>query len=147
MFQSFKSTISIFVLILLLGGMVFLNTTSINAQNNDTSVQVENSTENPIIGEEKTYILIFGHRTIGNIDNSTKIVSSIVGNNIVKIAEEFVEEMSLAPNQQLKEQVDSIIDKGVNGLPCDNMLSTQEGKNVTVDCISSGNHIIWYIHY
>ena len=45
----------------------------------------------------KSKILIFEQRKIGNIDNSTKIVSSIVGHNIVKIAEEFVEEIDLSP--------------------------------------------------
>jgi len=40
-------------------------------------------------------ILIFGQRTIGNIDDSTKIVSSIVVHNLVKIEEEFLEEISL----------------------------------------------------
>ena len=36
-------------------------------------------------------------------------MSSIVGHNIVKIAEEFVEEIHLAPSQQLEEQVEGII--------------------------------------
>ena len=146
MFQSFKHLLFIFTLISLIGGTVFFNIPSINAQNNNTLTNVPNNTNNTPTNEQKTYILIFEHRTIGNIDNSTKIVSSIVGNNIVKIAEEFVEEMSLAPNQQLEEQVNNIIDNGVKGLPCDDTLTTQEGINVTVNCISSGSHVIWDIH-
>jgi hypothetical protein len=47
--------------------------------------------------------LIFGQRIVGNIDNSTKIVSSILGNNLIKIEEEFLEEISLASSQQLEE--------------------------------------------
>jgi hypothetical protein len=47
--------------------------------------------------------LVFGQRAAGNIDNSTKIVSSIVGNNLVKMKEEFLEEISLAPSQQLEQ--------------------------------------------
>jgi hypothetical protein len=59
---------------------------------------LQNATENTG-AEKKSYILIFGQRTVVNIDNSTKIVSSIVGNNLVKIEEEFLEEISLAPSQ------------------------------------------------
>lgn len=94
----------------------------------------------------KSKILIFEQRKIGNIDNSTKIVSSIVGHNIVKIAEEFVEEISLAPSQQLEEQVEDIIYNGTNGLPCNTSLTSQEGESVSVECISSENVVIWYIH-
>src|SRR4029079_3527180 len=91
---------------------------------------------------EKSYVLILGQRTIGNIDNSTKIVSSIVGHSIVKINEEFLEEISLAPNQQLENQVNKIIQDGLGG----DSLITQEGQKVSVDCISSKDAIIWYIH-
>lgn len=125
--------------------MVSFNYYNANAQNNASSLQLQNSTENSDT-EEKSYILIFGQRTIGNIDNSTKIVSSIVGHNLVKIAEEFVEEISLAPTQQLKEQVDKIIGDGLSGSSCGNSLTTQQGEIVSVDCISSGNIVIWYIH-
>jgi len=58
--------------------------------------------------QEKDYILIFRQKTGGNIDNSTKIVSSIVGHNLFKI-EEFLEEISLASSQQLEEQKDKIM--------------------------------------
>ncbi len=53
-----------------------------------------NPSSNPI-----NYILVFGQRTVGNIDNSTKIVSAIVGQNLIKIEEEFVEEISLAQSE------------------------------------------------
>lgn len=58
--------------------------------------------------QEKDYILIFRQKTGGNIDNSTKIVSSIVGHNLFKI-EEFLEEISLASSQQLEEQKNKIM--------------------------------------
>ena len=91
--------------------------------------------------------MIFGQRTVGNIDNYTRIVSSIVGNNSVKIEEEFLEEISLAPSQELEEQVNKIVNDGINGLPCNGVqLTTQQGENISVDCISSGNRIIWYIY-
>ena len=91
--------------------------------------------------------MVFGQRTVGNIDNSTRIVSSIIGNNSAKIQEEFLEEISLAPSQQLKEQVNKIVNDAINGLPCTGVsLTTQEGQNVSVDCISSGNKVIWYIY-
>jgi len=63
-----------------------------------SSSQLQNATKNTG-AEKKSYVLIFGQRTVVNIDNSTKIVSSIVGNNLVKIEEEFLEEISLTPSQ------------------------------------------------
>ena len=102
--------------------------------------------QSPTLQEEKNYILIFEHRIIGNVDNSTKIVSSIVGHNSVKIQEEFLEEISLAPSQQLEEQIEKIVNDGISGVQCDASLTTQEGETVEVDCISSGDHIIWHIY-
>ena len=126
-------------------GVSFIVTTSIvNAQNDTSSSQLQNATETG--AEKKSYILVFGQRIVGNIDNSTKIVSSIVGNNLVKIEEEFLEEISLAPSQQLEEQINKIVNDGINGSPCGVSLTTQQGENVTVDCISSGNKVIWYIY-
>ena len=110
-----------------------------NAQNTEESPT--STTE-----ENKNYILVFGQRTVGNVDNSTKIVSSIVGHNSVKIQEEFLEEISLAPSQQLEEQIGKIINDGINGAQCDSSLTTQEGETVKVNCISSGNSVIWYIY-
>ena len=134
------------------GNSVFIMP-SIYAQDSNlssaSSSQSQNTTTTTDTGaaEEKTYILIFGQRTIGNIDNSTKIVSSIVGNNSVKIEEEFLEEISLAPSQQLEEQINKIVNDGISGLPCSDVsLTTQEGENVSVNCISSGNKVIWYIY-
>jgi hypothetical protein len=120
-----------------------------NLSSSASSSQLQNATTTTNTGaaEEKTYILIFGQRTIGNIDNSTKIVSSIVGYNLTKIQEEFLEEISLAPSQQLEEQITKIVNDGISGLPCSGVsLTTQEGENVSVDCISSGNKVIWYIY-
>ena len=119
---------------------------TISAQENLTSSQPLNSIRNAS-AEEKTYILVFGQRTVGNIDNSTKIVSSIVGNNSVKIEEEFLEEISLEPSQELEEQINKIVNDGINGSPCSGVqLTTQQGENISVDCISSGNRVIWYIY-
>jgi predicted peroxiredoxin len=134
-----------FILAILIVGSVSFDYSNANAQSNVTSLQLQNSTGNSDT-EEKLYILIFGQRTIGNIDNSTKIVSSITGHNLVKMAEEFVEEISLAPTQQLEGQVNKIINDGLNGSACGNSLTTQQGEIVSVDCISSGNTVIWYIH-
>ena len=145
MFMKTKIVSTAFILAILVVGSVSFNHSNANALNNATSLQIQNSTGNSYT-EEKTYILIFGQRTIGNIDNSTKIVSSIAGHNLVKIAEEFVEEISLAPSQQLEEQVDRIINDGLSGSACGSTLTTQQGEIVSVDCISSGNVVIWYIH-
>ena len=140
----FAAAISL-VAMLVIGGSVAIAPT-ISAQENLTSSQPLNSTRNAGV-EEKTYILVFGQRTVGNIDNSTKIVSSIVGNNSVKIQEEFLEEISLAPSQELEEQINKIVNDGINGSPCSGVqLTTQQGENISVDCISSGNRVIWYIY-
>jgi hypothetical protein len=122
-----------------------ITTPIVNAQNNTSSSQLQNATEN-IGAEKKSYILVFGQRTVGNVDNSTKIVSSIVGENLVKIEEEFLEEISLVLSQRLEEQINKIVNDGINGSPCGVSLTTQQGENVTVDCISSGNKVIWYIY-
>ena len=114
-----------------------------NAQNNTSSLDTLNSNENT---EEKNYVLIFGQRTVGNIDNSTKIVSSIVGQNLNKIEEEFVEEISLSPSQQLEDQVEKVMNDGRNGKQCGVNLTTQEGQKIIVDCLSSGNTLIWHIY-
>lgn len=95
---------------------------------------------------EKLYVLLFEQNKIGNIDNSTKIVSAIVGNNLIKIEEELLEEISLAPSQQLKEQMSEIIRNGTSGLSCNASLTTEDGENVGIDCISSGKYIIWHIY-
>ena len=116
-----------------------------NAQDNTSSVETLKSNEN-LNSEIKTYILIFGQRTVGNVDNSTKIVSSIVGQNLIKIEEEFLEEISMTPSQQLEEQVQKVINDGREGKQCGINLTTQEGQKILVDCISSGNTLIWYIY-
>jgi hypothetical protein len=136
--------ILIFILTALVVGVLLGSFSNVNAQNSTINSQFQNSSNTN--SGEKSYILIFGQRTIGNIDNSTKIVSSIVGHNIVKIKEEFLEEISLAPTQQLENQVDKIIKDGLGGSSCGDSLITQENVKVSVDCISSKNAILWYIH-
>lgn len=116
-----------------------------NALNNNSSLETLNSNEN-LNTEIKTYILLFGQRTVGNVDNFTKIVSSIVGQNLIKIEEELLEEISLAPSQQLEEQVEKVINDGRNGKQCGVNLTTQEDQKIIIDCISSGNTLIWYIY-
>jgi hypothetical protein len=133
-----------FIFTALLVGVLLGSLSKVNAQNVTINSQFQNSSNTN--SGEKSYILIFGQRTIGNIDNSTKIVSSIVGHNIVKINEEFLEEISLAPTQQLENQVDKIIKDGLDGSSCGDSLITQENVKVSVDCISSKNAILWYIH-
>lgn len=112
-------------------------------QNETSSLDTPNNTEDT---GKKTYILVFGQRTVGNIDNSTKIVSSIVGHNLIKIEEEFLEEISLAPSQQLENQIEKVINDGKNGKQCGVNLTTQEGEKIVIDCLSSGNILIWYIY-
>lgn len=130
--------------------LLFLLTTQIiihqaNAQNKTSALDTVNHNEN-INTEKNTYILIFGQRIVGNVDNSTKIVSSIVGQNLIKIEEEFLEEISLAPSQQLEDQVEKVINDGKSGKKCGVNLRTQEGQKIVVDCLSSDNILIWYIH-
>lgn len=138
LFNIFVSIILSLILLSNAGGIA-LQQQQANAQN------VEESPTSTT-GEDKNYILVFGQRTVGNIDNSTKIVSAIVGHNSVKIQEEFLEEISLASSQQLEEQIQKIVNDGINGAQCDASLTTQQGETVIVDCISSGNNIIWYIY-
>ena len=140
-----KDLITIFLVVGL--SLVLLSNTHIviqqaNAKNNTSSLDPLNSNENI----KKNYILIFGQRTVGNIDNSTKIVSSIVGQNLIKIEEEFLEEISLSPSQQLEDQVENVMNDGRNGKQCGVNLTTQEGQKIIVDCLSSGNTLIWYIY-
>lgn len=143
-------TVPLIAIIIVAGISVFI-TPTIYAQDNNvssSSSQLQNATTATNTGaEEQIYILIFGQRTIGNIDNSTKIVSSIVGNNSAKMQEEFLEEISLAPSQELEEQINKIVNDGISGLPCSGVsLTTQEGESVSVDCMSLGNKVIWYIY-
>jgi uncharacterized protein (UPF0333 family) len=131
--------INLSLILLTSAGSIALQIQQANAQN------IENATSTTT-EENKNYLLIFGHRIIGNVDNSTKIVSSIIGHSSVKIQEEFLEEISLAPSQQLEEQIEKIVNDGINGGKCDTSLTTQQGETVKVSCISSGNNVIWYIY-
>lgn len=138
LFNIFVSITLSLILLTSVGGIT-LQQQQANAQNTEA---------NPTSSAEanKNYILVFGQRIVGNVDNSTKIVSSIVGHNSQKIQEEFLEEISLAPSPQLEEQIEKIVNDGISGAQCDASLTTQEGETVNVDCISSGNNVIWYIY-
>lgn len=59
--------------------------------------------------------------------------------------EEFLEEISLAPSQQLEKQIQKVINDGINGEQCGVNLTTQQEQKVVINCISSGNTLIWYI--
>ena len=108
-----KNFLYIFVSITL--SLILLTSAGNIALQQQTNAQItEGNTTSTTTEENKNYILIFGHRIIGNVDNSTKIVSSIVGHNSVKIQEEFLEEISLAPSQQLEEQIEKIVNDGIN---------------------------------
>jgi hypothetical protein len=112
-----KNILTIFVNVIL-SLILLINAGSIALQQQQANAQ------NPTSQEDKNYILIFEHRTVGNVDNSTKIVSSIVGHNSIKIQEEFLEEISLAPSQQLEEQIEKIVNDGISGVQCDASLTT-----------------------
>ena len=142
LFNIFVSINLSLILLISAGSIVLQQQQQANAQN--TAEESQNSTTT--VEKNKNYILVFGQRTVGNIDNSTKIVSAIVGHNSVKIQEEFIEEISLAPSQQLEEQIGKIVNDGINGVQCDASLTTQQGETVRVNCISSGNTVIWYIY-
>jgi hypothetical protein len=138
-------SITLSLILLISVGSIVLQQKQANAQNTEEN-QTSTVGITPAEGN-KNYILIFGHRTVGNVDNSTKIVSSIVGHNSIKIQEEFLEEISLAPSQQLEEQIEKIVNDGINEAQCDaSSLTTQQGETVGVNCISSGNNVIWYIY-
>jgi hypothetical protein len=130
------------ILLTSVGGVTTLQQQQVNAQNTEENLTSTTTTADG----NKNYILVFGQRTVGNIDNSTKIVSSIVGHNSIKIQEEFLEEISLVPSQQLEEQIEKMVNDGINGAQCDASLTTQQGETVGVNCISSGNNVIWYIY-
>ena len=132
LFNIFVSIILPLILLSNAGGIALQQQQQANAQN------VEESPTSTT-GEDKNYILVFGQRTVGNIDNSTKIVSAIVGHNSVKIQEEFLEEISLASSQQLEEQIQKIVNNGINGAQCDASLTTQQGETVIVDLIYNFN--------
>jgi hypothetical protein len=121
-----------------------------NAQNvSDTTL---NASNNNTLGTQLTYVLIFNYRTIGNVDNETKIVSSIVGTNLDKIREEFIEEISLQPSVKLKQEIDSIINETVKahaqnkfGNVCDTTIMTETGIIINVQCIVSQDKVLWFI--
>ena len=78
----------IFFFTALLAGVMLFSFSKVNAQNSTTNLQFQN-TGNMTSSGEKSYVLILGQRTIGNIDNSTKIVSSIVGQVLLKSMKSF----------------------------------------------------------
>ncbi|MFB5601012.1 MAG: hypothetical protein ACE5SW_12400 [Nitrososphaeraceae archaeon] len=114
-----------------------------NFSNTIQYVLAQNTVENT---DKKVYVLLFEQNKLGNIDNSTKIVSAIVGDNLIKIEEELLEELSLAPSQQLVQDVSDLINNATSGLKCNKSIITQEGENVRIECVSIGKYIIWDIY-
>jgi hypothetical protein len=112
---------------------------------NYSSGQINNSTinqlPNPLDGN-MTYIVIFGNKSIGNIDNQTNFVSSMVGRNLTKIQDELIKNLSPNPSQELKKEVNKIIDAGVLGVTCKNIASADNRK---IDCVKSRDSIFWYV--
>lgn len=105
---------------------------------------IPNTNEN-LNTEYKTYILIFGERTIGNVDNSTKIVSSIVGHN--KNRRRIFRGNKFGSISAIRSsRVEKVINDSINGKQCGVNITTQQDQNVVVDCISSGNTLIWFIY-
>lgn len=116
---------------------------SSNFSNTIQYILAQNTEENT---EKKVYVLLFEQNKLGNIDNATKIVSAIVGDNLIKIEEELLEELSLAPSQQLEQDVSDLINNATNGLKCNKSIITQEGERVGIECVSIGKYIIWDIY-
>lgn len=56
--------------------------------------------------------MVFEERKLGNIDNDTKIVSAIIGNDSNKIKEELLEEINPYHLKQ-RQQIDEVIDDGI----------------------------------
>jgi len=110
-----------------------------------SSAQTINSTQNlnqTGLNGNLLYIVIFGNKTIGNIDNQTNFVSSVVGNSLDRIREEFVKSLSLIPSEQLKKEINQVVDAGISGAVCKNLVHTDDRK---VDCIKSGDKVYWFV--
>ena len=86
---------------------------------NSSLAQSINSTQNlnqTGLDGNLLYIVIFGNKTIGNIDNQTNFVSSVVGNSLDRIREEFVKSISMIPSEQLKKkEINQVVDAGISG--------------------------------
>ena len=107
--------------------------------------QTINSTQDSnqtALDDNLVYIVIFGNKTIGNIDNQTNFVSSVVGNSLDRIREEFVKSFSMIPSEQLKKEINQVVDAGISGAGCKNIVHTVDRK---VDCIKSGDKVFWFV--
>lgn len=131
-----------FFLIVLLP--LFVVNLASNLNNTMQNALEQNTEENT---EKIKYVLIFEQNKVGNIDNSTKIVSAIIGDNLIKIEEELLEELNLAPSQQLEQDVSNLIKNGTGGVPCNKSIITQEGESVVIEHLSIGKYSIWDIYH
>lgn len=124
-------------LVVLLAAFQICTNYSSGQANNSTVSQVPKPSDGNM-----TYIVIFGNKSIGNIDNQTDFVSSVVGRNLDKIQDEFLKNLSPNPSQELKKDVSKLIDAGVSGVTCKNIASPDNRK---VDCVKSKDSIFWYV--
>lgn len=105
--------------------------------NNSTLDQIQRIPEGNV-----TYIIVFGNKTIVNIDNQTSFVSSVVGNNLEKIQEEFVKTLNISPSEQLRNETSEIIRAGISGSNCKDIAQNDNRK---VDCVKSGDKIFYFV--
>jgi hypothetical protein len=101
-------------------------------------------------GKEKViYILVFSDRPIGFVDNKTRYVPSLISTSPESIKSEFLEELNafkfVQPSEQLKQQVNTIINNGIKGSPCDVTIPASTG-NKEVHCKTTGDRVIWYVY-
>ena len=125
----------------------------VGAQVPSTSASSSSSSMTPTFaptGKEKViYILVFSDRTIGFVDNKTRYVPSVISTNPESIKSELLEELNafkfVKPSEQLKQQVNTIINNGIKGSPCDVTIPASTG-NKEVHCTTTGDRVLWYVY-
>jgi hypothetical protein len=146
-----NSAFSLFIFFIVTGAIstVGINNLTVNGYPDGNYSQVFSTLKNDsgIHNSNATYVLVFEQRKVANIDNNTKLVPAIVGNDSDKIKEELLKEISLAPSPELRHRIDKVVDDGIKGLPCELApISTQDGVIVSINCISSGHHVVWFVY-
>jgi hypothetical protein len=105
--------------------------------NNSTECQVQSVSVSNI-----TYIVVFANKTILNIDNQTRFVSSVVGNNLGRVQEAIAKTLNISPSEQLREEAGEILRGGISG---SNYSNLGDGDNKKVECVKSGDKIFYYM--
>jgi hypothetical protein len=136
------NTLIVFVFIAGLVAIFQIGPSSSLAQTANTTQNTTQVSNQTALDANLLYIVVFGNKTIGNIDNQTNFVSSVVGNSLEKIREEFVKSFSMIPSEQLKKEINQVVDAGVSGAGCKNIIHPVDRK---VDCIKSGDKVIWFV--